>query len=855
MRAQESNKVKKKTKNIQSLIFYLIILLNAFLLDFGMQNWVTALAYRVAGEQELIIRMADTDENNDRVIQILYEGTREGDEEELFSELKKAVSDNTNWSFSEGKIGEAWTLLETGVRGAEISVKVKPSVTRYILFHMAPYNGVVEIICDGRIQKIDMHRYSGAATRRIYPFRNVNSVNDLRAIAHIALFVIIFFALYIWLKRGQSVKIKEIVRMQSVVYLILIAFLFVGTLKDHVNHLIVSHLLPQSEVTVSLKQESDVSIGTSDIRIPINESDYLERKALSDSEYQISVHMTKVPECYIQVDISDKLKRVDYEINGMDYTYEITDSDREAGFCRIYPFASTMSKVFLSILIYVILVIIMTCLFVLIHAVRSDMENGSAIVRKVYATPVVCFFFVFLAVYSIGMYQYINKIDLPHYMPGNLTGDQYGYWYTYIFKDGFINFDIDISSFRGYTNYFLPSVSHLMGTKFHIDPVKIYLVFPALMFAWLTAIIVPELYEIVTNKKPGVISVVLFFLIFTYYNKAYITLATTDFYNNVLFFASIVYSIKAYRKNSILYSVIAGLTLSWMINMHYNFLIYILIVTIGYPLCIMVKKILSRKEITIRDIWKEQRRKIRAGFSKKRAVCLILAVICFLMLCMPQAIINYKSDHIGLFPYDSEHAYAGYPVSWSMWNTFLSYGMVLWPRFIGDDQLSTMKSQLYDMEEILNPAQAMDVYANSPIETAVMVAKKMFTVFDYKSNVQYGEEITWRETKGLIFSYFNYMILLVGLYILIRDKDLSFSAKTFFWLILFATIATAMAGHVEQRVSMTFYIILCMLFTYIFCGEMFEDKEGYKELCDSGLYRFLAFGELLCFGISMTMWA
>lgn len=843
--------MRKMSEKIKLILFYLIIALSAFILDFGMRDWVNKISVRLEGETELTIRMADTDRNNGKIIQILYGGMGE----ELFGELKEASSDSTDWTFTEGQKGVSWTMLETDTRGAEINVRVKPSLNRYVIFHMDSYDGTVEIICDGRIQQIDTYHYGGAATKRVYPFRDMPSVSGFRIILYTVLFVVFFIVLCRCLKGALYADIKEVIQVQSIIYLLLIALLFAGTLKDSVNRMIVHHLLPQREVIVSTEHKTDISIQTNDIRIPVAESDYLKEVTSSNTGYQSILYMTKVPEEYIQLAVSENISSITYETGGKSYIYEITEHDREVGFCRIYPFASSVMKVCLSILIYCIFTVIIICLLILIHIVMSSVEKQSQTIRKSYSGPVLWFLVIFLIVYATGMYQYINKIDLPYYMPDNLIGDQYGYWHTYIFKDGFINLDINIASFRGYTNYLLPSVSHVIGARLNIDPVMVYLIFPALMFAWLIAVIVPEMYEIITKKKPGLISVALFFLIFTYYNKSYVTLVNTDFYNNVLFFATIAYFVKAYRKNSIVYSVIAGLSLSWMINMHYNFLIYIVIVATGYPLCILLNRILNQRGITICSVWEDQWQKLKSGFSAKRVVCMIVAAVCFFMVCMPQTIINYKSGHTGLFPHDSEYAYAGHPVSWSMWNTFLTYGMILWPKFIGDDQLGTMKTQLYDSGETLYPAQAMDVYANSPIETAVMVTKKMFTMFDYKSNVQYGTEDTWRETKGLIFSFFNYLILLTGLYILIRKKDLPFSAKVFSWIIFFATVVTAMTGHVEQRGSMTFYIILCMFFTYIFCGEMVKDQDGYKELCDPGLYRFIAFGELLCFGISMTMWA
>lgn len=840
-------------KNLKTAAFFLIIALSAMLLDFGLQDWVEKISVRFAGEQELTISMADIEYNNGKKIQI-YAGTN-GD---LFEDLKKASCDDAAWTFVQGKMGEKWTELDTDIRGAKIHIKSKPSPERSVIFCMAPHNGIVEVECGGRTQMIDTNRDEGVEITYFYPFQDFKPAYGFRIVVHILLFAIFSIVIFVCLKKIITIDLNGVVCIRSIIYLSLLSFFFVGTLKDPVNRLIVYHLLPQSEVSVLLEHEADLSLRTGDVRIPVAESNYLEEMALHNGEYLAIAHMSCVPEEYIRVPVSDGMHVVKYKLNGRDYTYEITDGDREAGFCRIYPFASSMLKLFLSILIYLLFSIVITCLLIMIHISLyvSDDDHKSAAANKLYAKPEICFFIVFSIIYAVGLYQYINQYDLPYYMPDHATGDQADYWNTYIFKDGFINFDIKISSFRGYTNYLLPSISKVIGARLNIDPVKVYLVFPALMFAWFTTRIIPEFYEIITKKKPKRISVILFFVIFSYYYKQCITSVTTDFYNNVLFFASIVYTIKAYRKNSMMYSVIAGASLSWMVNMHYSFLFFILVVAIGYPVCIAVKKIVDKKERGIRQVWKEWWIGIRSGFSGKRPVCLALAIACFLMVCIPQTIMNYKSGYVGLFPHDSENAYCGHPVSWSMWGTFLSKGMILWPKFIGDDQVDSMKTQLYEeKDESLNPAQAMDVYANSPIETAVTIAKKMFIIFDYKSNVNYGTEITWRETKGLLFSFFNYLVLLVGLYILIRKKDLPFPAKVMSWLIFVATIVLSMAGHVEQRGSITFYVVLCMFFTFVFLGEMLEDKGSYRELCDLGLYRFLAFGELVCFGISMTIWA
>ena len=215
--------------------------------------------------------------------------------------------------------------------------------------------------------------------------------------------------------------------------------------------------------------------------------------------------------------------------------------------------------------------------------------------------------------------------------------------------------------------------------------------------------------------------------------------------------------------------------------------------------------------------------------------------------------VNYKNDYYGLFTHDSETAYGGHPVSWSMWNTFFTHGMILWPKFIGDNQTASMKNQLYESRsELLHPAQAMDIYAESPVETVVTLVKKTFAMFDYKSNVNYGKEITWRETKGLMFSLFNYMLLLMGLFVLVKHrKNIPSHMQIISWLIFASSVVLSLAGHVEQRGSMAFCAILYMVTTYIFGGELITDKDQYKEICDNGFWNFIVIGEILCFTLSI----
>lgn len=694
--------------------------------------------------------------------------------------------------------------------------------------------------------------------RRVFDAASARFGTNIKFLIYIVLFVFFFFIFAYLAHLAYNTEFIKKTKMSTAIYFYLLSLTLVGCFKDNVNSIIIYRLLPRVNVEVSVNERTDINIGTGDLRNALAPDNYATAEKNTDEFFIKDFRMTVVPESYITVVLNNEISKVNYSYNSNKYVYNITPEDKANAVAKIYPFADSIRKVFLSLIIYLFSAFLVMNWLLWLHTYINTREKIPQIFEKKYTKKYFLFVGIFVFCFSIALFQYVNKINLPYYMPDNAVGDQRIYWATYIFKDGRIDTDVKIAPFRGYTNFLLSSISKFIGARLFIDPVKVYLIFPTLCFAWLLSVIIPGLYTLLTKKEPRLVSVLLFALIFIFYWAEHLTLITTDFYNNVLFFAVIYYSILSYRNESILYAVIAGSTLSLMMNMHYSFGIYLIVIMIGYVICFLVRKYgNSGRKPNVKASIALINTKIKQIITKKRIAGLSLAITCFLVICAPQAMINYKSNYIGLFPHDTEDAYVGRPVSWSMWNTFLSYGMILWPRFLGDGQTYTMKTQLYNQRfEILYPAQAMDVYANSPVETAVTLIKKCFAMFDRKDHVNYGVAITWRESYGLLFSFFNYLILLTGLYILIKWKNISFSNRCLSWLIFFSSVCMNLAGHVEQRLSMTFYIILLMYFTYSFVGEIATDKNEYKEITKAnGLIKFVIFGELLCFTLSMALWS
>ena len=835
---------------LKSVPIWILIILTALFFDFGAKNGIASLASLFVGEQEMVVRVSD-EMVDGRGVTILYEGNKS----ECFEQLRTTAENDESWTYTQGEVGVAWTSLASSVKGAEIRISVKASPDAYMAFHKSARDGIVEIKADGKTQVYDLYKNGDVEIMRIYPFRDMNCAAGIRYFLHILLFIILFVLLTLL---ANSIYDKALFSGNTIgnfVFLGLLAFLFVGCFKDTVNSVIVNRLLPKEVVSFSVPGYTDMRIRTGDVRVGLSSDNKMISSSEADGAYYAEFLVTQVPEQYIMINVSEEISEIDYRIGNVQKHYSATAEEKAAGFCKIYPFADSMKKILYSILIYLSGMCLVWCWLIMLHNYLRREGCTGRVFAKEYRKPIIFFAIVFGAVFSIATIQYVFNIDLPAYMPDNAIGDQGGYWGTYIFKDGFFDFEVLAAQapFRGYTNFFLSSISKVIGARLSIDPVKVYLIFPALAFAWFLAIILPKFYEFFMGRKPKYVTVVAFAVVFTYFYRAWITMCTMDFYTMTLFFAAIVYAIQAYRKESVLDAAIAGLSLSLMINMHYNFGVYMIVIVILYPVCILFKKIFSSEKVAAKDLFGT----IKKAFSKRRIIALIVAAVCFLIVCIPQTVVNYKNDYYGLFTHDSEDAYNGHPVSWSMWNAFFTHGMILWPVFIGDDQTASMKTQLYENKgEMLHPAQAMDLYAESPVETVATLVKKTFAMFDYKSNVNYGSEITWRETKGLLFSFFNYFLLLAGLFVLIKTrKRIPWHMQVMCWLIFATSVAMNLASHVEQRSSMPFCVILYMAATYIFAGEVVTDKNHYQELCDKGFWRFIVIGEALCFTLSMALWA
>jgi len=625
--------------------------------------------------------------------------------------------------------------------------------------------------------------------------------------------------------------------IKNKLWLFVLVLIFVSCFKDVVNYAVNSIFLPYERITLITKA-SEVSISADEsnksfyssfgLEVPTGHINSIDSKDDENNYYDIEI--LKSPTSCIVIESSNEKASVlmgDKVLNSFIYD--------DGNVQKVYPFASSKLKIVLQICCYVALVILTIITFyALCFAHERVCGDSHLLLEKKWPF----FISMWVMLFAMLVIQYKSGLRLPHYVPDNAYGDQAGYWGTYIFSNYGFNYDILAKQqiFRGYLCYFLPSVAQFIGMRLNVDPVVIYMLFPSFMVSWLCVVLMPEAYLFFSHKKPHIFQVVFVMIIICVYWNDIIIGVLSDLYAGVLFL-SVIYFLYRYSTGKRIVSlVIAAICMAATLQYRMQYIIGFFVLFVGLLLYLWKKRFGKNASFVYL-------------FSRRFIVHLIVAMLAFCTVCVPQARTNYARGHIGLFPYDSEHAYCDYPVVWSYWNVFFAYGMVMVPRFVSDGQIVSMKTDMgYDRMQEITPAQAMDCYSNNPIDFVVVMIKKLFIGFDKKTSVNYADVALWRFTPGMLFSFFNYCILAMGLYSFVYS--ISNSEKRFLGIIFCGTILPCLQAHCEWRYFLIGYIILY----YIFAFSSFEVIKKAEISKRYVVTRFLAVFVLISFFISYTMW-
>ena len=631
-------------------------------------------------------------------------------------------------------------------------------------------------------------------------------------------------------------RIMNIFQIREIIGILLLGFILTCCMKTVVNN-VADSFTRQSTVTIRIPDNVDSSNNSVVILYEAKDGDlFPELKNACDKndtgwiyfegESGVSWTTLSSDRSNAQISISAKLKQSSYiaflsnkwqgrviiesEAGSEEVNCYIDQDSSEI--IRFYPYNNIRAIFESKILIYIfIFIIIISLLGLFVWFIKN---NKLLIPEPLMHRPTIADYFILwflLFVFAVFIYKVIG---IPNYLQ---VGDEGTYWNTLLLKNGKWDTGYLASLFtpRGYWCYVLQTIAKFFGEWLEIDASIIWMVFPSATISWFSTVIMPDLYQCLTNtvaKRIHVIPIVIVLL--TTWNL-YLTSVLMDMFGVVTLFACLAYILKYFRKQRYIDAVWAGI--------------------IGGISCsFRVANLWGIVAVAVYGFWKGRK---EAGLKQlKKFIGLLLAIAMFLLISIPQVIINNERGHFGFLPYDHDEAWYGRSsVIWSS-DYAMTNGNVAYPVLATDDQMRSMKSQIYDNSAVLTMDQLLGVYMYSPIESLMLIIKKLVIGFDIKTNIAYplpGDPVPWRETSGMVFSLWNYFVLYCSLYVLLHSRKINKKERVVAMLIFATLVLPETFMKIEWRYVIAGYMCLYYFFSFHFCEMFFIGSTGEKNILEN----------------------
>lgn len=508
---------------------------------------------------------------------------------------------------------------------------------------------------------------------------------------------------------------------------------------------------------------------------------------------------------------------------------------------RLFPYQHSKLPLFIKAAIYLVLFMLLSLLLFTVDWFLKNKRNAGGRIRAYFREPItaVDFFICWMGLFALAVYIY-KVVGIPNYLQ---IGDEQRYWNELILNEG--KWDVAALAsrytFRGYWCYIPPSVARYLGDALSIDPSIVWMLIPSAVISCLSVYILPGLYALKGGgqaRKLHIIPIVV--LMVTTWQEC-LTSVSMDIFGLSFLFAGVRNIMRFFKTGKWMSALLAGLTASIAVSFRTANLPGILAVAV-YGLIVTVM----------------HRRNAGALSLGRIATGVAVGLFSFVILCLPQLQVNLYRNHPGLFPYDHDQAWFGRSVTtWSS-DYAMANGNIAYPLSATDDQMLTMKDSAYDREAPLNMEQLLDSYMESPLETVMLIGKKLIIGFDKKTNIAYpnpGPGVPWRETKGMFFSLWNYFVLFSGLYVLFRSRttreEKAISILVFVFLVLPETFM-----KIEWRYVFAGYMMLYYFFSYHFMNDMILSRDSRVAILENSgfLVAFVLFA-IAYFTCSFTLLA
>lgn len=491
-----------------------------------------------------------------------------------------------------------------------------------------------------------------------------------------------------------------------------------------------------------------------------------------------------------------------------------------------FPFQNSKLYFVYSIGIFLILALIIYAVFNFFNFIVKNIKIRNFLLEY---TPKKVFLLLYLIVcMSLTISVLGNLIPKTYFVENSkdVIWDQTWYWTM----GGFLkNFQfknlLDPFTFRGYFSYLPMTLSQIINDLFQIRFNKywsFYMINSFLIVLFLSYII-PEIYNRLTKKNVKNYQIIIIFFLFSFFWRGVYYSVLSDMFGVVTFFGSILMFLNCIDENKNISAFLSGvlITIASLSRTNYKFGIYIIIV-------IFVLKY-GFKFLT--------------NFIKLKNKFFVYFFLGVILISIPQAIINSKRGHIGLFPYDNDKNLLQTHINISLENTLV----YIYPYKPSPDNTAKKLKNNFTKEWV-NVNQGFSLFISNPLDTIILIAKKTFYSIDLKTPEMYPSN--YKSYTGVyFFSFFNYWIFLTGIYLLKkrRYREKYFSKKELLLgsiLILVFTFPQLILA-IEWRFFIIFYLIAYYIFSFKFTEIIQNEKfDKFKYL------NFIILGEILFFVLS-----
>lgn len=430
-----------------------------------------------------------------------------------------------------------------------------------------------------------------------------------------------------------------------------------------------------------------------------------------------------------------------------------------------------------------------------------------------------------LIVVYVSIRFFTNKLPKVYLLKG---ADENYYWKLgeYLKNRDFANLYKDTYVVRGYVTYVLAAFSQMISDIFNVQKSSrwIYYLINNIFISLLLGYILPELYRKLNNKKAKNYQILLLFIIFTIFWKAAYYTVLSDFLGITFLLWGILNFLNYISYHKKRYAIFTGifLAIASLYRQNYKLGVYLIIllyiINIGYGY-LKNKKLIKMK--------------------KSFLLYFILGIV---LVCLPQVKINYEKGHIGLFTFDRKGSWSyeinndltksNETLADELMNDSLTHSFIGWPYAKPDTTAQKIKKNFSsDINTRISFMQGISAYTLNPIDSLIIIAKKIFLGLNIKTSDVYPESQYNSNSNSYIFSLLNYFIITTSFYFIgnKKIKKILFSKKEIILgsVLILLYILPQLLFHVEWR----YYIMLYLMSYYIFSfkiEEYLKNKENNK---------------------------